>query len=147
MADKPFLSAAFLCEKVLRETDDVLTAVRIVDTFYVSVPKDLPVEIKPTIQMTVFLSFVRVSATNAGKHQALIRVYKPSGAPLGEDGPLKLDLVFREEGVAKCNLIISLGLGIQEFGQHRIDVSLDDKLVTKIPFRLLERPEPAKTVQ
>ena len=147
MAEKPFLSAAFLCEKVLRETDEVLTAVRIVDTFYVTVPKTLPPGMKPSIQTTLLLSFTKTLETGAQKHRAKIRVYNPSGSPVGEE-PLEVDMIFKDEAIAKCNLVINLGLGIEGFGRYRIDVFVDDdKPVTHIPFMLLERPESATIVQ
>lgn len=78
MAEKPYLSAAFFCEKVLQEKDNVLSAVRTADTFYVSVPKDLPANTKPSIQATLLLSFKKALGGGAEKHQARIRFYTPS---------------------------------------------------------------------
>jgi len=143
MAEKPFLSAAFLCERVLRETDEVLTAVRIVDTFYVTIPKNLPPDTKPTIQTTVLLSFVKAWGQGEAKHRGTIIVHAPSGKELGDKPPFELDILFKEDEVAKCNLIIAVALGIEEFGGYWIDVFVDDdNLVTRIPFKVLEREEP-----
>jgi|SRR5277367_2625982 len=142
MPEKPLLSAAFLCEKVLRETDEVLTAVRIVDTFYVTLPTNLPPGARPGIQTTLLLSFVKMSSTGGQKHHATLRVYKPSGALVAEE-PLKMDMVFKDDEISKCNLIIGLSVGVDEFGLYRIDVFVDDQLTAQVPFRLLERPESA----
>lgn len=139
MAEKPYLSAAFLCERVLLEKDEVLTAVRIVDTFYVSVPKNLPPDAKPTIQLTVLLSFKKVIGDQLEKHQATLHMYGPSGEM--SEPPPSLDFYFKADEVSGSNLILNLGLPVKEFGTHRIDVLVDGDHVTTIPFRLLERPE------
>jgi hypothetical protein len=147
MAERPFLSAAFLCEKVLRETDEVLSVVRIVDTFWLAaVPKGIPQDVKPAIQAAMLLSFTRASASGAETHRGQVIAYKPSGTTAKTE-PLDFEILFKDEDIAKCNLIVSLAIGIEEFGLHRIDVFLDGEFMTKIPFKLLERVEPAKNVQ
>jgi hypothetical protein len=40
ITDGPYLTAAFLCEKVLREADGVLSAVRIVDRWNINGPTE-----------------------------------------------------------------------------------------------------------
>jgi hypothetical protein len=139
MADKPLLSAAFLCEKVLQEKDDVLSAMRIVDTFTVSIPPDLPSGTKPAIQLTGLLSFKRASSGDRPeKHQATLRVRSPSGRQILL--PQKIDLFFKAEECAGANAILNIGLSIEEFGLFWIDVFVDDEPTTQIPFRLLEAP-------
>jgi hypothetical protein len=142
MPDKPLISAAFLCERILRETDQVLSAIRIVDTFYVTVPATLSSDVKPTLEATVFLSFSRASASGAEKHRGTFHLHKPSATGPGEN-PFEFDIVFNDEPVARCNVIVSLASEIAEYGLYRIDVFVDGEPRTSIPFRLLERVEPA----
>lgn len=144
MAEKPYLAAAFLCERVLLEKDEVLTAVRIVDTFHVSVPKNLPADAKPAIQITVLLGFKKAIGDQPEKHQAALRVQAPSGEI--SERPPTLDFYFKAEEVTGANLILTLNLPVREFGTYRIDVLVDDDHVTTIPFRLLERPEETPAV-
>ena len=39
-ADGPFVAAAFICERVLREVDGVLSAMRIIDRVTIKAPKE-----------------------------------------------------------------------------------------------------------
>lgn len=139
MAEKPLLAAAFLCEKVLFEKDEVITAVRIVDTFYVSLPKDLPAGAKPTIQVTVLLAFKKAVGDEAEKHQATLVVQAPSGKLPRQPPPL--DFYFKADEVAGANLIVNIGLPLNEFGIFEIEVLMDGSWVTTIPFRVLERTQ------
>jgi hypothetical protein len=69
---KPYIPAAFLCERIIEDKEGVLSAIRIVDTF--STPK-LPDEmhsdtLRPTAKLTMLLSF------KAGEAEALVRGFK-----------------------------------------------------------------------
>jgi len=146
MAEKPYLAAAFLCERVLQEKDDVLSVVRIVDTLYVSVPENLPPNENAAIQITLLLSFKKASpGIEVEKHQAVLRIHPPSGEPKDPIGTT--DFFFKQDELAGSNLIINMGLGIKEFGLFSLDVFVDGELMTRIPFRLLEKQEePPKTI-
>ena len=146
MAERPFLSAAFLCEKVLQEKDEVLTAVRIVDMLFVSIPANMPSDAKPMIQATALVAFKKASpGTEAEMHQVALRVCTPSGRQLP---PLMADIVFKPvDQLSGFNLIGNLNIGVEEFGLFWLDVLLDNELMTRIPFRLLEKLEnPPKTI-
>ncbi len=135
MAEKPYLAAAFLCERILHERDGVLTAIRIVDTFNVTLPPNLPPDAKPAIQITGLLSFKKSSpGAEAEQHQAEIRLRTPSGR---EHPPAVFDVFFKPEQIAGANQIIQMNIGVEEFGLHWLDVLLDGEPITRIPFRLL----------
>ncbi len=138
MAERPHLMAALLCERVLAEKDEVLSAIRIVDTFYVTVPKNRAPEIKPTVQITMLLGFKKRVSDQAEKHLLTLRSKAPSGST--EQQPT-IDLNFKADTVAGANLIANLQLGVKEFGVFQIEVMVDDTIVTVVPFRLLERAE------
>ena len=146
MAEKPFLAAAFLCEKILQEKDDVLTATRIVDTFSVSIPANLPTSTKPAIAVSGLLSFKKASpGVEAERHQVELRMHLPSGK---EQPPAKMDLVFKPGEFGGANLILNLQIPAEEFGTYRLAVFLDGEPVTQIPFRLLEKPaNPPETIR
>ncbi|SRR6266851_4893731 len=140
MPQKLFVAAALVCEKVLQEKDDVPSIIRIVDTFTVTVPPDLPADAKSGIQITGFLAFKKASlSTEPEKHHVAIRVRSPSG----KEGPLqRVDLLLKAEPFAGTNVTLNMSHPIGEFGLFWIDVFLDDEEepITQIPFRLLEAP-------
>jgi len=143
MAERPYLSAAFLCEKVLQEKDEVLTAVRIVDTFYVSIPKNVPADAAPAIQITALLAFKKATPGTGGeKHQALLRLRSPSGQVRELT---TFDVIFKPEELSGWNAVINMGFGVKEFGQFFLDVLIDGEFTTCIRFRLLEKQEPTPT--
>lgn len=134
------LAAAVLCERVLAEKDDVLSVIRLVDMFYVQVPKELPEGAQPVVPLTVLLSFKRGDEPDTNKHQAKLKIQGPKG-PI-QDLPGAMDFVFKPGEVASANLIITIQLGVKDFGRFRLDVFVDEKgPIAEIPFMLLERPE------
>jgi hypothetical protein len=144
MAEKPYLMAALLCERILQEKDEVLSAIRIADTFYVTVPKNLAPEVKPAIQLTMLLGFKKRIHTEAEKHFLTLRIKAPSGTVTQQP---TVDLNFKADEVSGANLLATLQMGVSEFGVFQIEVAVDDEVVTVVPFRLLERPaEPAPAI-
>lgn len=139
MAERPLLAAAFLCERILQEKDDVVTAVRIVDTLFVSVPPNMSAELgKPVIQITALLAFKKASpGSGVEKHRATVRLHSPSGKEHPENSS---DLLFQAGDVAGSNLILNMNMLVEEFGLFWLDVSVDGELMTRIPFRVLEKP-------
>jgi hypothetical protein len=140
VAEKPRLAAAILCERVLLEKDEVLSVIRLIDTFYVHVPKELPEGANPIIQLTTLLSFKRGDEPDDSTHQVKLKIQAPSG-PV-KDLPVMVDFFFKPGEIASANLILNIGLGIKEFGRFRLDVFVDDEgPIAQIPFMLLEQPE------
>jgi hypothetical protein len=144
MADKPFLAAAFFCEKVLEQKDDVLTVVRIVDQFFVTIPLNMPEGVKPAVQLTGLLSFKKSSpGAEAETHEVRMKLRFPSG----KVQPLPpREIIFKPDELSGCNMILNFGLGVEEFGLFWLEVSVDDDaVVTRMPFRLLEAVSPPGT--
>jgi hypothetical protein len=134
------LGAAVLCERVLLEKDDVLSAIRLIDTFYVHVPKQLPEGANPVIQLTVLLSFKRGDESDIAMHQVKLKIQGPTG-PV-RDLPVTIDFFFKPGEIASSNLVLNIGLGIKEFGRFRLDVFVDGEgPIAEIPFMLLEQTE------
>jgi hypothetical protein len=138
--EKPRLAAAILCERVLLEKDDVLSVIRLIDTFYVQVPKELPKDAKPIIQLTALLSFKRGNEPDTSTHQVTLKIQGPSG-PV-RDLPVMMEFFFRPGEIASSNLVLNIGLEIKEFGRFRLDVFVDGEgPIAEIPFMLLEQTE------
>jgi hypothetical protein len=140
VAEKPRLAAAILCERVLLEKDDVLSAIRLIDTFYVHVPKELPEGANPIVQLTALLSFKRGAKPDTSTHQAKLKIQGPSGRL--RELPVMMEFFFKPGEIASANLVLNIGLGIKEFGRFRLDVFVDGEgPIAEIPFMLLEQTE------
>ena len=139
MAEKPYLAAAFLCERVLQEKDGVLSAIRIIDTYSVSIPKNLPEDAKATIQITALLAFKKASpGTEAEKHQITLQLFAPSGP----QPPQSIDVFFNQQAeLDGFNLITGMSVAVAEFGLFWLHVFIDGEPATRIPFRLLLKEE------
>src|SRR5260370_4447923 len=126
--NRPLLASAFICERVLQEKDEVLSAIRMVDKFFVTIPKNLPSDMNPSVLLTIILGFKKAALNDTKKHRARLRLQTPSGQPRPlSPSPSKMDFAFPEGQPASANLIVTINLGVKEFGLFWIDVLLDDE--------------------
>jgi hypothetical protein len=135
---KPYIIAAFLCEKVLQETDKVLSAIRIIDIFTVPPrPKELSPEIQPTIQMTMLAMF---RSEEPSSHSLTFDVVSPSGKVNHVGNPVAINIVGQEHG---ANVVIQFPVNIGEAGSYWIDLLLDGDRVTRVPFAIQLSSQPS----
>ena len=131
---KPLVAAALVCERVLRETDSVLSAIRVVDRLTAMVPPPQP-QMRPAFDLTVFVSVK--SGGLAGGFEMAVALRRPSGktTPLGQ-----WPVVFQGPGQEEegANIIVRVGLVAEEWGLHWFDVSWDGGPLTSIPVRLVQ---------
>ena len=134
----PHLAAAFLCEKVLREADGVVSAIRIVDRVnHTVVGPNPPEEMEPfDYEFTLFISFKAGSAR--GPMALEIRAQKPSGT---SSSPFRQTVNFEGDDERGVNVIGSLKLRLDMAGLHWFDVFLDGHRVTRIPLRVVYLPQ------
>jgi hypothetical protein len=132
----PHLSAAFLCEKVLREGDGVLSFVRVVDRFIRPRPSAVPkgAQILP-IQVMLVASF-KSGGLPTGPYKVKTRLHKPesTGSPLFETDNDVFVEGGEDQGFALVNPLV---MNPEEQGLYWIDVLFEDRMVTRIPFRIL----------
>jgi hypothetical protein len=132
---KPFVNIACLCEKILTEKDDVLSLIRLVDSFTVSIPPNMPTDTKPHLTLNAVLGLRQPPGeTITGKHVVKMRLHGPTKA--SSEVP-KFDAEFAD-GKAGLNLLMALVLGIENYGQCRLDVEWDGEILTSIPFTLTQ---------
>ena len=126
---RPFLSMAIFCEKVLREADNVLSVIRIIDRFNVvgSTP-----EMQPTIlQFTIVVAFK--SGLLRGKQMLSLRPKSPDF----EDLPQAVFPILFEGDDERGNALIAGGNFVaQKEGLYWFDVYLNEELVTRMPLRV-----------
>lgn len=144
---RPYLAAALMCERVLEEKDQVLSIIRVVDIFYVQpFPKDFPKEAQAGAPFVAMLCFKKSFAeTSPIKHTVSLILHGPSGTPIKPAGQTEETLiasfVFEAEKTA-ANIVVNTLLSADkiEFGTYWYQVTVDGEQVTRIPFKVLERP-------
>lgn len=136
---KPQLAAAFLCEKVLQEKDGVMSAIRIVDTFWIQKPPGpQPPQAIPVVAVTLFLAFKAAGAK--GAFQLKVRLVglpndlTPTIAP-EPTVPMNFSGEQEEQG---ANFVMNFAVPVREFRLYYFEVLVNDELVTKVPFKLRE---------
>jgi hypothetical protein len=135
--DGPFLQAACLCEQVLEEKDGVLSAIRIVDRIVVQAqlpPGASRPETFPAITVSLWLLLSFKAGKALGNYSLQITPWTPSGLKLA--GPT-LPLLFEGGEDRGVNIRMQLTFAAQEQGIYWFDVVLGDRLVTRMPLRIL----------
>jgi hypothetical protein len=127
----PYVTAALLCERVLHEKDETLSLVRVIDRLQYAVPEG----IKPMIQIQGLVSVK--SGLVTGDHTIKIIAEKPKG-DRKEVVNFPVKLLGKDQGQ---NLILNIGLGIEQDGLHWFDVLFDGELLTRIPLMVTPLPE------
>lgn len=132
----PHLSAAFLCEKVLREPDGVFSFIRVVDRFIRPKPSVVPAgaQVLP-IQVMLVASF-KSGGLPTGNYKIKIRINRPDpvAPPLME---MENELFVeggQDHGFALINPVV---MSLDAEGLYWIDVFFEGGMVTRIPFRVL----------
>ncbi|HXN05447.1 MAG TPA: hypothetical protein VN944_00110 [Nitrospiria bacterium] len=136
----PFLSAAFLCEKLLEEKDTVKSAIRIMDRIIWApiLPPGSSNQMQPfPFQPCLFLRFK--SGMTRGSRSLQVTLFKPNGE--GAGSPMSLPLYFEGEEDRGVDVAINMLLNIEMPGLYWIDIRLENQMVTRIPFRVIYSPQ------
>ena len=138
----PYLSAAFLCEKVLTESDNVKSAIRIVDRVtHTVVRPDPPPTMEPfEHQLVLYLRFKSGSAR--GPMSLEVRFTKPSGE---SPTPLQQTINFEGEDDRGTDVVGNMNLKLDLAGLYWFDVYLDRERLTRIPLRIVYFPQIRQT--
>ena len=135
--DGPYLSAAFLCERVLNEQDGVKSAIRIVDRVNrQAVGPEPPADMEPfDYQVTLFIRFK--SGRIRGTRTIEAELVKPSG----ESKPvMRAPVLFEGEDDRGIDLVAVIGIRFEITGVYWFNISLDGIRVSRIPFRVVYMP-------
>ena len=138
----PYLCAAFLCEKVLTESDSVKSAIRIVDrvTRTVAVPEPQQTMEPFNHQLCLFVKFK--SGTARGPMTLQVRFVKPSGESAT---PLHRTVNFEGEDDRGIDVVANMNLKLDMAGLYWFDRYLDSERVTRIPLRVIYLPQVSRT--
>lgn len=140
-SDGPYVAVASLCDLVLHEKDERVSCIRFLDTLNLAIPENAPDPMPPVlVQANGLLGFKSGKFIGTKTLQVVLR------NPLGKLGkPIQtFSLVFKghEQGV---NVILKMQIQIDQEGLYYFDISLDEEIVTRIPFRVfITRPKPTE---
>jgi hypothetical protein len=129
----PFLAAALFCEKVLQEKDGVTSLIRVVDRLITQATGVNPPEQMPRLQanLTLFISL------KAGFARGSYAVHIRSTNPLGRSADLATLPVLLEGDDRGANLVGIMQLQLDEPGLYWFDVLFEQRLLTRIPLRVV----------
>ena len=131
----PFICAALFCEKILKETDGVLTAVRIIDRFIVRGESE---EMgKKTILFTILISMK--SGDFRGRAEITLQPFKPSGKELPK---ISFPVNFEGDSDRGVGIAVPTRIDVDEDGVYWFKVKCGDELITRMPLRILYQRVP-----
>jgi hypothetical protein len=126
LIDGLYLSFAVICEKVLREADDVLSFIRVVDQLTAA----------PPVSLTFVLGLK--SAGYAGPVPVKLWVETPAGMKLPE-----YETAQQIGGVDRgLNLIFPMQFPAQDEGVYWFVVEVSGEVVTRVPLRISKQVGP-----
>jgi hypothetical protein len=141
---RPYVTAALLCEKVLQEKDESISLVRIADRLqYRFEGPGITPGLKPAIALQGFVSLK--SGPVVGLHRISVVIERPAG-DRKEAVSYDMNFLGKDQGQ---NIILTLGLGIEQDGLYWFDILFDEEILTRIPLTILPVPpnerEPPKS--
>lgn len=131
----PYVSAAFVCEKILVERDDVPTAIRIIDMVGIrahgrDAPDTLPAGRLPRHVLFLMLR----NGRTRGSHDVAVRIELPSG----ERRDAQANRVhFAGDEQAATTFIVDLNLDVDQEGLYWFDVLFDGHRLTRVPLKVV----------
>ena len=131
----PHVQIAALCETVLLEPTGVLSLIRIVDRITISATPGASASM-PLTQINLKAVIALKSDTARGRAMVGLRPQKPSGIYL--EGIVSPVLFEGED--RGSNIITDLRMEIDEEGLYWFDVLVDDRVVTRMPLRIVYAP-------
>ena len=134
----PWVRMALLCERVIEDKEGVLTIVRVVDRVITTVQAqgvDPPAQMPPLDYATNLV--ITLTAGDAlGRHTVNVETEGPDGQT--KPGP-SFTVVF-ESPDRGTNLIINMQLRLEKEGLHWFNVLLEDRLLSRVPLRVVYAP-------
>lgn len=129
----PYLQAAVFCERILKEQDGVSSLIRIVDRVTIQAGGPQPPEKMPPTRLSLWAYLAFKSGFAKGSFTISVKAQSPSGKTLP---PVLLPL-FLEGDDRGASVAFQLNLDAEEDGLYWFDISIGERLVTRMPLRIL----------
>jgi len=127
---RAYLQMALFCEKVLKEADNVLSVIRVVDRF--TVPGVTPEMPPQPLTFMIVISFK--SGFMRGKQVIAIRPKSPTGVDLPA---MEFPVLFEGDDDRGLAMAFPIQWVPPEEGLYWWDVYLNQELVTRMPLRVV----------
>ena len=126
----PYLAVAVFSEKVLRETDNVLSLIRIVDRWTIAGPT----ETMPESVIQTNLVVTMKSGMFRGPSQIVITPTTPSGVQMQA---MRVPANFEGDDDRGVAVHFPLAFPVREPGIYWFDISVNGQAQTKVPMRVI----------
>jgi len=142
MPTGPHVNVAVFCDAALLGADQALTLVRIIDTVTQQVTgEDPPDQMPAFVIQTKFVVTLKADQAR-GRYKLKIQ---PQG-PDGRDIPGQEQVIHLEGGHTGINVIVDVHLAVELEGVYWFNVLFeaapgDDRLLTRVPLRVLYQPQ------
>src|SRR5579862_2366458 len=113
----PYLSAAFFCDRVLREQEGTLSAIRIIDRWnIVGVTEQMELNIVRATLLVLFRSGI-----HRGAAQVIITPISPSNTRMPQ---INAPLSFEGDDDRGAGIVLPIGFPVQEAGTYWFEIQL-----------------------
>lgn len=137
----PYLAMAILCEKVLTESDNVISAIRVIDNLTIGEAPDIGARFVPGIQLLTMFK----SGGNLGDYPLRIDVTYPTSI---RKTIISQTLTFSNPSLDSGTYMTgAIPIRWNGEGYYLYDVYLNDKFCTRVPLQILveKNTEPPPT--
>jgi hypothetical protein len=131
----PYLQMAFFCERVLVESDGVVSFIRQIDRLTTNASGPSAPATMPATNYSAFLALAMKSGTARGSFEMQVVRERPSGIRDGQ--PVFTLTIFFEGEDRGVGVYGPISLNFEEEGLYWFDVLLDGTLMTRMPFRVI----------
>ncbi len=144
----PYLISVSLlvCERVLRELDNVLSAIRVVDVFYIpQKPPEAAGDLYPIIQAHALAS-LRTTPGYSGKHVIRLRLINTVGesSVIGQEDLLFQNKPELENAPSGGYITAQVNFGVKRFGTCYFCLDVDGEEISRVPITLVQMPTETK---
>ena len=129
----PYVQVAAFCDTIIEDKTNTISLIRIVDSLTHNESRPDAPEEMPAVNYVLKLVIMLKSGAARGRHDLKVM----SELPSGETKPpfiTSIQFAGEERGV---NVIANIPFTFTMEGLHWFRVSIDDILLTKMPFRIL----------
>ena len=138
-------STLLLCEKVLIEKDEVLSVMRMFDTYYLPVVPDVDPDKSPNVAAPItFLAVCRFDQKASGDHVLKLRFINPenTASDVGKIETIDLSAIpVIGDAPKSINVIWNIVVAPKRLGTYFAVLVLDDVEVDRAPFTFLLQPD------
>lgn len=137
---EPYLKLGTICERVLEEKNGVLSLIRMVDRFTITVTGEEPPDQLPDVLR--FLTIIMSWVGGLGSHEAAFNIIYPGGETQRSPQSWSFSLDAMNRG---HNIIVTLPVSMSKEGVYWIEFILNDQVKSRVPFQVIYKRQKLRT--